>query len=131
MVWIIGDEGFEMTLSAEVPRIIGREIRAAVDGFLARGSAGDTVDVWAVHPGGRSVLDRVEAGLALGPDALAASRRILDEYGNMSSATIMFILRELLHDPAIGDGDRIAGLAFGPGLTVESALFVKSLPDRA
>jgi predicted naringenin-chalcone synthase len=80
---------------------------------------------WAVHPGGRSILDRVQAGLELAPDALAASRAVLRDYGNMSSATVMFILREMLHDDALAGGATIAGLAFGPGLTVESALLTK------
>lgn len=121
MVWTIGDHGFEMTLSAEVPRIIGREIRSAVDGFLGD----DRPDVWAVHPGGRSVLDRVESGLCLPPQALEASRAVLRDYGNMSSATVLFILRALLYDAALADGTRLAALAFGPGLTVESALLTK------
>ncbi|WP_127818948.1 type III polyketide synthase [Microbacterium sp. CPCC 204701] len=125
MVWTIGDHGFEMVLSAEVPRIIGREIRGAVDGFV-----GDDrpPDVWAVHPGGRSVLDRVESGLELDPRALAASRAVLRDYGNMSSVTILFILRALLRDDAVADGARVAGLAFGPGLTVESAMLTKRVP---
>ena len=122
MVWTIGDNGFEMVLSAEVPRIIGREIQGAVARFL--GDDGEPA-VWAVHPGGRSVLDRVEAGLGLAPDALAASRGVLRDFGNMSSATILFILAALLGDDAVGDGARVAGLAFGPGLTVESALMTR------
>ncbi|CAI9390990.1 type III polyketide synthase [Microbacterium sp. T2.11-28] len=129
MAWTIGDHGFEMTLTAEVPRIIGREIRAAVGAFLA----GDTPAVWAVHPGGRSVLDRVEAGLDLPADALAASRAVLRTHGNMSSATILFILAELLADETGAGGGSgtgggsasIAALAFGPGLTVESALLTR------
>lgn len=128
MVWTIGDHGFEMTLSAEVPRIVGREIRGAVDRFL--GDDGQP-DAWAVHPGGRSVLDRVEAGLELEPGAIDASREVLREFGNMSSATILFILRRLLLDDSIGDGSRVAGLAFGPGLTVESALMTKRVAVRA
>ncbi|MEJ1154124.1 type III polyketide synthase [Microbacterium marmarense] len=122
MVWTIGDAGFEMTLSAEVPRIIGREIRGAVDAFL-----GPEVrpDAWAVHPGGRSVLDRVETGLDLTPNAIDTSRAVLRQYGNMSSATLLFILREMLHDEEIRDGDSVCALAFGPGLTVESALLTK------
>ena len=125
MVWTIGDNGFEMILSAEVPRIIGREIQGAVGRFL-----GDDTppDVWAVHPGGRSVLDRVEAGLDLPPDALAASRAVLRDFGNMSSATILFILASLLRDDDVPDGSRVAGLAFGPGLTVESALMTRRRP---
>ncbi|MFD4958193.1 type III polyketide synthase [Microbacterium sp. NPDC058389] len=126
MVWTIGDHGFEMVLSAEVPRIIGREIRGAVGRFL--GDDG-VPEVWAVHPGGRSVLDRVETGLDLPPEALAASRSVLREFGNMSSATILFILASLLRDGGVGEGARIAALAFGPGLTVESALLTRRRPD--
>ncbi|WES64606.1 type III polyketide synthase [Microbacter sp. GSS18] len=128
MVWTIGDRGFEMILSAEVPRIVGREIRGAVDRFL---DGSPPPDAWAVHPGGRSILDRVEAGLELDPDALSTSRTVLRDYGNMSSATIMFILRALLHDDALADGARVAALAFGPGLTVESALLTKRSPAVA
>ncbi|MCR2800338.1 type III polyketide synthase [Microbacterium sp. zg-Y818] len=124
MAWTVGDEGFEMVLSAEVPRIIGREIRGAVARFLGD----DDVDAWAVHPGGRSVLDRVESGLELPASTLEVSRRILRDYGNMSSATILFILREFLNGTGTGttpDARRIATLAFGPGLTVESALVTR------
>jgi predicted naringenin-chalcone synthase len=121
MVWTIGDKGFDMVLTAEVPRIIGREIQQAVGGFLD----GVEPDAWAVHPGGRSILDRVEAGLALPETALEASRAVLRDYGNMSSATILFILRELLLDDRLRDDARIAALAFGPGLTVESALLTR------
>lgn len=120
MAWTIGDHGFQMTLSAEVPRIIGREIRHAVDRFLGELPP---PDIWAVHPGGRSVLDRVENGLDLPASALTASRAVLNDYGNMSSATILFILRNLLGDKAVTG--RLAALAFGPGLTVESALMRK------
>lgn len=122
MVWTIGDEGFDMVLTAEVPRIIGREIRDAVGAFLGD----DEPDVWAVHPGGRSVLDRVESGLGLDAAALEASRSVLRRQGNMSSATILFILRELLHDDGLADGATVAALAFGPGLTVESALLTRN-----
>jgi predicted naringenin-chalcone synthase len=122
MVWTIGDTGFEMTLSAEVPRIIGREIRSAVDSFIADA----TPHAWAVHPGGRSVLDRVESGLDLPSEALRVSRRVLRDNGNMSSATILFILAEMLAgDDAVADDGTIAALAFGPGLTVESAMLTR------
>ncbi len=127
MVWTIGDQGFDMVLTAEVPRIIGREIREAVGSFLGS----DAPDAWAVHPGGRSVLDRVESGLSLDPAALAPSRSVLREQGNMSSATILFILRELLHDERLDEGAAIAALAFGPGLTVESALLTRTAEGSA
>ncbi|MDU0327031.1 type III polyketide synthase [Microbacterium sp. KSW2-21] len=118
MAWTVGDSGFEMTLTPEVPRIIGREISAIADDVLGDLSA---VDAWAVHPGGRSILDRVENALGLDAAALAPSREVLRRHGNMSSATLLFILRDLLADAERVEGDRVAALAFGPGLTVEAA----------
>ncbi|QEW01188.1 type III polyketide synthase [Microbacterium caowuchunii] len=123
MAWVIGDEGFEMTLSAEVPRIVGREVRGAA-------AAIQDCEVWAVHPGGRSVLDRVAAGLDLSEEQMTPSRRILREYGNMSSATILFILREILHDASAGETS-VGALAFGPGLTVETARLSRRAPATA
>ena len=128
MRWIIGDHGFEMTLTAEVPRIVGREVRDALAPVLAR--AGD-VDRWLVHPGGRSILDRFETALDLPDDALELSRDVLRRYGNMSSATVLFILARMLEDPDLADGSRAIGVAFGPGLTVESALVTARVPTVA
>lgn len=140
MAWTVGDAGFEMTLTAEVPRIIGREIRDAVGGFLAGDDPGTSAapetspapEIWAVHPGGRSVLDRVESGLDLPAGALAVSREVLRSHGNMSSATILFILQRLMADAAPGaPAASVAALAFGPGLTVESALLTRRAPVSA
>lgn len=128
MCWIIGDHGFEMTLTAEVPRIVGREVRDALAPVLAR--AGE-VDRWLVHPGGRSILDRFETALDLPDDALELSRDVLRRYGNMSSATVLFILARMLEDPDLADGSRAIGVAFGPGLTVESALVTARVPTVA
>nr|WP_274635994.1 type III polyketide synthase [Microbacterium bovistercoris] len=135
MDWTVGDAGFEMILTAEVPRIVGREIRGVVRAALGGPAEPDdgrddaariaAVDAWAVHPGGRSILDRVQAGLGLTDAAMATSRAVLREFGNMSSATVLFILQRILADPALGDGARVVGLAFGPGLTVETAQFVR------
>ncbi|MFA5606161.1 MAG: type III polyketide synthase [Leucobacter sp.] len=127
MDWSIGDTGFEMRLSAEVPRIVGREIAAVVARMLSGGSPQD-VEAWAVHPGGRSVLDRVQSGLGLSDAVMLGSRSTLREYGNMSSATVLFILQGILRDPTLFDGDRVAALAFGPGLTVETARFTVRRP---
>ncbi len=121
MDWTIGDTGFEMRLTSEVPRIIGREIAGVVEAMLGGGDPLREVDVWAVHPGGRSVLDRVQSGVGLPEESLAHSRAVLRDFGNMSSATILFILQRMLADDSIPDGARIAGLCFGPGLTVETA----------
>lgn len=118
MVWTVGDAGFRMTLTPEVPRIVGREIAGAVDEVFG---GVDGVDAWAVHPGGRSILDRVESALGLDADALAVSRRVLRSHGNMSSATLLFILGELLAGGASSGSRRVAAVAFGPGLTIETA----------
>lgn len=126
MDWSIGDAGFDMRLSAQVPRIIGQEIAGVVQSMLGpRTDPLGDIDAWAVHPGGRSVLDRVQSSLGLPDSALAPSRAVLRDYGNMSSATILFILQRLLEDDTLGDRARVASLCFGPGLTVETALFTR------
>ena len=115
-----------MHLSGEVP---GRIAAALADPAVATriaGGAPGAVDGWAVHAGGRSILDAVGGALALAPDALAESRRVLAANGNMSSATLMFVLAELL-----AEGRRIdngVALAFGPGLAAEGFGFASAAP---
>lgn len=77
---------------------------------------------WAIHPGGRSILDKTEAKLGLTEAQLVPSRETLRQYGNMSSATVLFVLKAILDAPATADGERVCAMAFGPGLTVESGL---------
>jgi predicted naringenin-chalcone synthase len=119
--WAIGDTGFVMHLSGEVP---GRIQTALHDEgtrerlFGTRQPA--SIANWAVHAGGRSILDAVEHGLDLPPRALAASRSVLARFGNMSSPTLMFTLAELLAEPRGDDG---IALAFGPGLAAEGFHF--------
>jgi predicted naringenin-chalcone synthase len=121
MAWRIGDTGFEITLSAYVPDIIGANIRSLLaPGLAAAGLGIGDITRWAVHPGGKAIVDKVQSELGLAPDMVKASREVLRKYGNMSSATILFVLRELLEvNPVPG---RICALAFGPGLTVETAI---------
>lgn len=132
MAWTIGDEGFEMALSSYVPRVIGAHIDDAVHRLLAHdrdvadaddGSLADIVAHWVIHPGGREILDRVQQRLGLSDAQLAPSRDTLREYGNMSSATVLFVLKHLFDGSDLRHGDRVATMAFGPGLTVESGLF--------
>jgi predicted naringenin-chalcone synthase len=85
------------------------------------GAACREIDLWAVHPGGRSVLDSVQSALELEDGALAASREVLRRNGNMSSATILFVLKSLMETGE--PGMRGCGMAFGPGLTAETLLF--------
>ena len=122
ITWKIGDRGFDMFLSGRVPQAIRAGLRAGAPAILDGAPAG-AIDRWAVHPGGRSVLDAVEQGLDLGPPALAASRDILDRFGNMSSATVMFVLQTIA--AAAAPGERGCAMSFGPGLTAETMLFTK------
>jgi len=120
ITWHIRELGFDMFLSGQVPGAIGNGLKPLTDEILA-GQRPEEIDLWAVHPGGRSVLDAVEGGFGLGPDALATSRKVLDNNGNMSSATVMFVLKDLLENGK--RGGRGCAMAFGPGLTAETMLF--------
>ena len=115
--WNITDHGFAMHLSGEVP---GRIARALGDTDFAREATGgrvpNSIDGWAVHAGGRSILDAVQNAFRLPPHALEDSRAVLADYGNMSSATLMFVLARLLDGPTVREG---LALAFGPGLAAE------------
>lgn len=122
MTWTIGETGFEMSLSSYVPALLEEGVGEAVAPLLD-GCAPASVAHWAVHPGGPAILDGVERGLGLPPERLAPSRAVLAGCGNMSSATVLFVLRRLL-DAAPEPGERVAALAFGPGLTVESGLLI-------
>ncbi|WP_246878318.1 type III polyketide synthase [Microbacterium sp. BLY] len=132
MAWTIGDSGFEMILSTAVPQIIGESIIGALTPLYGRedalaeafaaGRVGDRVRHWAIHPGGRSILDRVQERLTLSDVQLRPARETLRRFGNMSSATVLFVLKRILEQEGAEPGDRVAAMAFGPGLTAESAL---------
>jgi len=119
MGWDVKENGFGVVLSPELPSLLRRELRPVVEDFLTReGLALDEVSSFLLHPGGRRVLDTAQAVLGLTRDDLIHSWEILRQYGNMSSATALFIL-----DRALGSGARGRHLlaAFGPGF---SAYFV-------
>jgi predicted naringenin-chalcone synthase len=123
MAWSIGDRGFDIALSSYVPKIIGANIREFIEPSLAAsGLAPADVETWAVHPGGRAIIDQVQTSLALRPEQVRASREVLRDYGNMSSASILFVLRNILERPSRSDVEKVCAMAFGPGLTVEMAL---------
>lgn len=122
MTWRIGDHGFEMTLSPRVPSLIRSHLRGWLIPWLTRhGLSVERIGSWAIHPGGPRILEAVADGLGLPPEATAASAGILAECGNMSSATLGFILERLRQDLA---GRPCLALGFGPGLVVEAALFL-------
>lgn len=120
ITWNIGDNGFLMRLSGEVPaRIAGALTQPEVRERITGGTPAQEIEGWAVHAGGRSILDAVEKGLSLAPTALDDSREVLRNFGNMSSSTLMFALERIMrHKPASG-----VALAFGPGLAMEGFRF--------
>jgi alkylresorcinol/alkylpyrone synthase len=124
MTWDVTDLGFRMGLSPRVPDVLGVHVGPMVADLLARnGLAPADVDGWAVHPGGPRILDVVGDRLALPAGALAASRAVLAEHGNCSSATVLLVAEELLRR---GRPRHVVALAFGPGLTLYAALLRRS-----
>jgi predicted naringenin-chalcone synthase len=129
MTWHVTDLGFRMGLSTHVPDVLSRHVAHLVTGQLERnGLTVADVGAWAVHPGGPRILQVVEQQLGLAPDALTASRACLAESGNCSSPTVLMILDRLLREtpgPVPRGGDRpLVMMAFGPGLTLYSALLI-------
>jgi predicted naringenin-chalcone synthase len=123
ITWNVGDSGFGMELSPQVPLVLGSHLEALISNWIKPDERAD-LGLWAVHPGGRAILDAVEKSLTLKAGDLKASREVLREFGNMSSATVMFVLRSMLEDRDVS-GNGVA-MAFGPGLTLESMLFRKA-----
>jgi len=123
ITWKIGDNGFDMKLSSHVPRVIAQNLPE----FLTDqyGSI-DDFDLWAVHPGGSAILDAVERSCDLPDSTLDLSREILRDYGNMSSATLPFVLQRQLDQP--GCGQNGIAIGFGPGVSIESMRFTEVAP---
>lgn len=124
MAWHIADFGFEMTLTSYVPQLIKAGINQLVESLLkANGARRDDIQYYAIHPGGRAILESVEIALGISPKDNQASYEVLREYGNMSSTTILFVLKRILEQVKDDNkGCKILSCAFGPGLTVESLI---------
>ncbi|MCV9388511.1 type III polyketide synthase [Reichenbachiella ulvae] len=122
MAWQIGDFGFEMALTTYVPNIIKGGIQDLTRNLLngTELSLGD-IDGYAIHPGGKKILEAIENELGLKKEDNAHAYEVLKSYGNMSSPTILFVLQRILK--TMKDQDNILSFAFGPGLTMESILF--------
>lgn len=125
MAWTIGDAGFDMTLSTYVPEIIQANIKPLIDRQLnASGLNNNDIDHWAIHPGGRAILDKIQQAMNLNDEQITSSRKILREFGNMSSATVLFVLNDVLNNLDKSHPNRnVLAMAFGPGLTIETGLF--------
>ena len=124
MAWKIGDHGFEMRLSAYVPSVIQKGINNLSNQLLEGiDLSHDEIDYYAIHPGGKKILDVIQQELGLDPDDTCVSREVLRKYGNMSSPTVLFVLQSILNKVSPDDHSKhIMTFAFGPGLTMESAL---------
>ena len=123
MGWLIEDHGFQMWLSPRVPALVERAVGQLVDELLApHGLVPADVTHWAVHPGGPEIVDRVQRRLGLSDAQVARSHEVLADGGNRSSATVLFILEQLLASGEVEPGQWIVVLAFGTGLTLEALL---------
>jgi alkylresorcinol/alkylpyrone synthase len=123
MGWDFTDTGFKVVLSAQVPEITRSRIGADVDAFLAdQGLARRDVAHWIAHTGGPKVLEAFEGALELPRDALRLSWRSLEEVGNLSSASVLFVLGDLVASGAPRAGDRGLLVAMGPGFCAELVL---------
>jgi len=120
ITWNVRDNGFDMVLSGQVPAAIQLALKDYSGDILA-GAKVEEIDFWAIHPGGRTVLDAVERAFELAPTALNLSRDVLRRFGNMSSATVTFVLESLARQANhAGAG---CAMAFGPGLVAETMRF--------
>lgn len=132
MTWKIGDHGFQMTLSSQVPQRIQDQLREPLEDWLSRLGVGvSDIREWVVHPGGPRILDSVDQAMGLDADTLSASRKVLANFGNMSSPTIMFIMDEIVNrNPPksdVGKPDLWLVLGFGPGLHAEALLLERTI----
>lgn len=121
MAWSIGDYGFNMVLSNYIPDLLSESLDKFMEPVLKKFSIDSSnIDLWAIHPGGRAILDKVGKTLGLSSDALQSARTVLNDYGNMSSATILFVLKDLIVNTPKPASERTLAMAFGPGLTLET-----------
>jgi len=124
MVWRIGNSGFDLRLSQEVPNVVRENIKALVDKLYEKaGLRQEDIDYYAIHPGGVKILESCEAALGINKQDTNASYEVLRENGNMSSVTVMFVLKKYMDTlPAYETGKNILACAFGPGITMESMI---------
>ena len=124
MAWTVGDLGFEMKLSAYVPDIIKRGIASLTNSLLKKISKKfSDIKHFAIHPGGVKILQAIEQELGISKDKNQSAYKVLGQYGNMSSPTVLFVLKDLVQQlNAENIGEHVLSFAFGPGLTLESMI---------
>ncbi len=122
MGWNITPTNFEMILDAQIPQVIGDEINdVLLKGCQKLNIKNDSITKWAIHPGGKKIVDVIKNKLQLSESDTKASYKVLNEFGNMSSPTILFVMDELIKESK--SGDTIFSIGFGPGLSIETAFF--------
>ncbi len=127
MHWLLRDTGFIMHLDSSVPALIEANLKTALEEFLQKQNLNiSEIDYWAIHPGGLGILQAVQKSLNLPNNALEFSLSVLEEYGNMSSGTVFFVLNKIKQNNNLKKNNTIILLAFGPGLTIEMALLQKT-----
>jgi len=125
MAWEISSKGFLMTLSSYIPQLIKQDIEVLISAALQQQElTPQQIPYWCIHPGGKKIVDVIEQKLSLSASQTKFARKVLAENGNMSSPTILFVLKEIM-DSSIKPGEKIFGIAFGPGLTMETFLCKK------
>jgi alpha-pyrone synthase len=131
MAWSIGDQGFEMKLSTYVPDIIRQGIKELTTSLLSKLSISlKEIQHFAIHPGGKKIIEAIEEKLGLTKEQNQWAYHVLKHYGNMSSPTVLFVLKEIFDRlTRENDKENILSFAFGPGLTLESMLFTVHYHD--
>jgi alpha-pyrone synthase len=119
MAWQVSERGFIMNLSSYVSGLLNSRMSELL---CAHGIMAEEISHWAIHPGGKKILDEFCTTMTLKKEQLKYSYRILRDFGNMSSATILFVIKELIDTQEIKRSEKIYAAAFGPGLTIESAM---------
>ncbi len=124
MVWRIGDSGFDLRLTPEVPNVVKENIEPLLQKLFARtGLSQNDIAHYAIHPGGMKILEACEQALSISKKQNAVSYKILNDFGNMSSVTILFVLKEYINQLNDADkGKNLLACAFGPGITMESMI---------
>lgn len=124
MGWYIGDHGFEMKLSSKVPDVIREGIQELTHNLLSNIELQlSDIDYFAIHPGGKRILEVIEEKLDITKEQNGFAREALKTYGNMSSPTVLFVIKAIIDQADLGDNDKhLLSFAFGPGLTMESAV---------
>ncbi len=121
MTWALSSTGFRMTLTSYVTDIIRADFAALVRNALGKsGIEQQDVSHWCIHPGGKKILDAIYKSLSFTNGHLDHSYAVLQQFGNMSSATLLFVLKRILEEPGDNQPNCIFGAAFGPGLTMET-----------